>query len=474
MHGWIAPIVTGNGRSVFAQFRDLWSATSPAREAFILSAFFDADDSHGALVADLVQCLAKRRPRDVKLYVPSEDLPDGRVRVFVSRSLVDQVRQSCDVSVFRVNSEQDGELRPLHAKSIVLEGGDWELVLIGSSNFTRAGCGVSDQAVNLEANMAYVLRKDDPDLERIRFAWPDFDHDAVEIDDETLVWEPCATGEEGESDVVPLPSAFREALFQAGSDPKLMISLGDGLPPRWMIKASGGEVVLSSNEIGNRSGDHQVTWLGRPVPFVLEVSWTHDSLEHVADWPVNVTEPALLPPPDALRDLTLEELVEVLASTRPLHLAVVQVLQKRRSHPKRDIELDPHKRVNTETFLLRRTKRVAQALEQLRLRLERPAINADGFDWRLRGPVGALALANAMTKEARSQGEGRFFLAELALALHRVRPEETSRGGLSVDVILAQLRTCILEIGSLARSLGDAGQTALDRYVEETFAMVRA
>lgn len=469
----IVPVFTGSGSSLFAQLHELWPSSGAVRTALILSPFFDAESTDSALVADLNRCLAKKRPRDVQLYIPSEAQPDGRTRLFAPRSLVNEIGQSSDVAVFKVTREQDGEVRPLHAKSIVLQSDTWELTLIGSSNFTRAGCGATG-LVNLEANLAYLVRSDDGDRTHIRYAWPEFDQDDVDLDSDMLIWAPAAEGEEGENDVVPLPGAFREALFEAGSDPKLILLLDDGLPPRWIIKAPGGNVVLSSHDSGNRTGEYQINWAGRPVPFLLDVSWTRDDLEYAADWPVNVSEPALLSPPDALRDLTLEELVEVLASTRPLHIAVVQVLQKRRGQPKRDIELDPHKRVNTETFLLRRTKRVAQALEQLRLRLERPAINADGFDWRLRGPVGALALANAMTKDARSANEARFFLAELALALHRVRPDETARGGLSADVIREQLRSCIAEIEVLARSKSDSRETALDRYIEATFVAVRA
>src|SRR5205085_6281364 len=104
-------------------------------------------------------------------------------------------------------------------------------------------------------------------------------------------------------------------------------------------------------------------------------------------------------------------------STRPLHIAIAQALKRRAQHRPDHQQLDPHKRVDTREYLLRRTKRVALALERLRERLERPVLNADALDWRLRGPVGALALAESLGKEARTADEAHFFLAELALAL---------------------------------------------------------
>ena len=85
--------------------------------------------------------------------------------------------------------------------------------------------------------------------------------------------------------------------------------------------------------------------------------------------------------------------------------------------------LDPHKRVDTSAFLLQRTRRVSDALTALRYRLERPAVSDQALTWRLRGPVGVLAVAQAIAKEAKSEQERCFLLTELCLELARVRPQ---------------------------------------------------
>ena len=55
----------------------------------------------------------------------------------------------------------------------------------------------------------------------------------------------------------------------------------------------------------------------------------------------------------------------------------------------------------------------------------------DGFEWRLSGPVGPIALSKAFVDEAQQPGEAAFFLAELALSLGRVRTDRAAAGGLS-------------------------------------------
>jgi hypothetical protein len=162
----------------------------------------------------------------------------------------------------------------------------------------------------------------------------------------------------------------------------------------------------------------------------------------------------------------------VLTMARPLYEAVVRALQKsalkraREDDPLRD--LDPHKRVRTETFLLQRTRRVARALEQLRTRLERPVHSREALRWRLSGPVGPLALTRAIEREGRPAGEAAFLFAEVALALGRVRPGR-AHGALAPRVVRAALRCAIVELrDASAGHLKDAPADLRD-YVERAF-----
>jgi hypothetical protein len=182
--------------------------------------------------------------------------------------------------------------------------------------------------------------------------------------------------------------------------------------------------------------------------------------------PVNVLNPGALPPPEALRNLTLDELIEILGSTRPLPAAVAEVLARRLKRKSATPELDPLRRFDSQAFLLRRTKRVARALDSLRERLERAALTEDAFGWRLRGVVGPMALAAAFVSDAKLPGEARFCLAELALSLRRVDVDAVAKGGLPAEMVRRLLADAIGQIEKRALELvASSPRSMLDDYV---------
>jgi hypothetical protein len=350
---------------------------------------------------------------------------------------------------------------------IYISNDEWCVVLAGSSNFTRAGLGAGGRNVNFEANLVYRLRVSDPEARVLDEIWPAVG-DKIDIGSEALIWDPQGETEEDGEAVLPLPAAFQEASYIPGSPASLAITLVEPLPPEWMIRAPGGKEIFTSSQ-GRASGVHTVIWPTNEVPFVLEVAWRHSRGTSVANWPVNVSNPAKLPPPEVLRTLTLEELLQVLASTRPMPQAVAEVFAKRKSKgAPRDVELDPLRRFESQSFLLRRTKRLSVALERLRERLERPASSREAYDWRLFGPVGPMALADCYMREASHPGEARFCLAEIALALRRVHPGKAAADGLSHTAVVESLRKAVEQLTK--RAAGIQSVPDLDRYVEAAFA----
>lgn len=476
--GRVVPIFTGMGRTIFDQLQEAWPIAGPPRYAHVLSPFFDSNDHWRAVMDGLGNVMAKRGARNISFYVSSEKLPGGNLRLGMPRQLVDAAKEWAEISVHEVLAEQDKEVRPLHAKMLVLTNDDWELTLMGSSNFTRAGLGVSNanhKPVNFEANLAYLTRRGAPELRKLQDVWPDINDNEVDLTSRKLIWEPTDESNGEEASNIPLPSGFQEALFAPGNSPQLIIVLDKELPAWWDIRDQDQTSVLSSKIWNRKAGRHEFNWAGQAVPFSLTVTWRSAKKveSYAAPWPVNVLDPTALPVPDELASLNLEELIQVLSSTRPLHVAVVQALQRRaRNHSNKDLQLDPHKRVNTETFLLRRTKRVALALERLRERLEKPVLTREAFEWRLRGPIGPLALANAFRKEARNPSEAAFFLAELALTLKRVNASRAAEGGLKVNAIRDSLAACLVDIRKLLPQLR-AKPTPIDRYVRRAFAEVK-
>lgn len=457
-------ILGGPGRSILPQLRETWRSGAPARTAYVVSPFFDNDGADAANA--LLEVLAKRRPREIFFDVRTESGTDGRTRVFAPLPMMRLAAAHADLIVRRVLPEQKGELRDLHAKMIYLHNDDWTLVLTGSSNFTRAGLGAKGKA-NFEANLAYRLRVSDPEAKTLDAVWPETADEPLDIESEDLVWDPRGEEEEGAGLTLPLPAAFEEASFVPGNPPSLVITLRDPLPKAWSIRADARRELLSSVR-DTESGEHAIEWKSPDVPFVLEVTWTHDGGVAVASWPVNVSDPAALPPAEALRSLTLEELLQVLASTRPMPQAVAEVLAKRKNKKAESAaELDPLRRFDSQSFLLRRTKRLAVALERMRERLERPASSREAFDWRLFGPVGPIALAEGYAREATFGGEAKFCLAEIALALHRVQPDKVAADGLPRAEVALSLKKSIAQLRERAARISSVPD--LDRYATAAF-----
>ena len=69
----------------------------------------------------------------------------------------------------------------------------------------------------------------------------------------------------------------------------------------------------------------------------------------------------------------------------------------------------------------------------------------------------------------RTADEAHFFLAELGLALGRVRAARAAAGTLSASGIRKRIREVIEEIEQLTRQLVPAESAAIARYVKEAF-----
>lgn len=464
------PVFGSPKHGVLRQVTAKWPSSSPPRVASIVSPFFDRPGRDVDAIDLLVGSMAKRGFREVSFSVRSEDLPSGQRRIFAPRGMVEAAMETCDVSVHTVSGVQRGEVRDLHAKIILLKNDEWFALLVGSSNFTAAGIGANPKFGNLEANLLYVMKATDrKGMGALDSVWPEVSAEPLDVTDPKLIWDPEPEELEDGAELVPLPACFHDAVFSAGDLARLIITLTTGLPTWWRICEPNGRDLLSS-DAGDGIGEHEIKWPEPRPPFVLEVSWHHGSEVAVANWPVNVANPAALPPPEALGGLSLEELLAILSSTRPLHEAVVHVLERRSNGRRIGVELDPLKRLDSPSMLLRRTKRVAVALERLRERLERPALTRDAYEWRLRGPIGPMRLAEAFVREAPLPGESKFYLAELALALSRVRPSLPASGGLRLKTVTQLIAAAVQELEDCAASLPPTSDAVvLDTYVTAAF-----
>jgi hypothetical protein len=252
-----------------------------------------------------------------------------------------------------------------------------------------------------------------------------------------------------------LPASFGLALYcldERGG--RLELEIGGDAPPIFEVWSKEGESILDGAGWirGGRQKTLVVPWQSKRPPSSLEVRWQDDEKrEYHAPWVVNVADLSALPPPDELGSLSLAELIEILTSARPLHEVVLRILQRRENKktPETHTEVDPHKKVDTSQFLLRRMRRVAQALEGMRERLQQPVASLEALRWRLRGPIGPIALAKRLAAEY-PEGAA-FMIAEVATTLSGVAWQplgalRKSAIGPEVSEILRALQELALQV----------------------------
>lgn len=474
----VRPLFSGPGLpSVFDGLRECWPGGTPPDTAFVVSPFFDPPAAENTPAKGLWSLLRQRGAATVNFFVTVEEIP-GEEGLFLNapESLLrsqPQGRPSINTQFHRVVLSGG---RSLHAKGIWIADTRWSVYQIGSSNFTSAGLGLSNNP-NFEANLVYLV-----DVHRFPEARRTLDATFPEgelIDPATDIrWKSRpAEGEDEVGQEVLLPLCFGEATFDVDTSQQATIQLLiSGMPPTdWQLITDGDSVRFW--------GEQEWADLGRPEQ--CSIPWKHDrppsgfwvhwpASPGPAWWPVNVSAGDVLPPPEELKHLPLDVLINILSSARPLHRVLQEYLKRRQkqvTNGENCVIVDPHKRVDTSQFLLQRTRRISWALIALRKRLECPVVTLEFLRWRLRGPVGVMALAQALIRESRSEAEKAFLLSELALELARANPEAQA-GCLAPEIHRAEIRQIIEELHRLMPLPSLATPENLNAYVALVFKSV--
>jgi hypothetical protein len=426
------------GRPGLEAIAAVWRG-GPPRSASVVSPFYDADGRTDA-ARMLGYVLAQRGPCTATFVLPTDSSATGTV-VRAPASLGHGFRRGIDVRFRAFRTPEEEEPRRLHAKVVVLESDGWIAALVGSSNFTSPGLAAGPGA-NLELNALIGAPAGSSYAESI---WR-LVRAGEELDPAELEWEPESDPEEEERPALPL--GFWEARLAPGDPMQVLLRLSPerGLPLEWSVTTPAGTPIVGHEDwdSGGRRSE-LATSISEPTPpFFLVVEWLDREGRQQGTWPVNVTDPALLPPPEEFRALSASALLEALASTRPIHEAVARAIERERRGRRagrRAEDLDPLVRHAESARLLRHARRVAAALAGLRRRLERPVSSEDALRWRLAGPLGPRELAERIAAERDAgdldKAEAAFTLAELALTLSRVdwnRAVET----LSEEFVAAQ------------------------------------
>lgn len=442
----VIPIRPGKA-TIFDQIAEL-STGSPPDAAWIQTPFFDDGDGVKRVVTALEEILAQRGTRTIWFGAPGTRLPDDTIQYAAPDVLREPFLPRLthrftfiDDRELDENNEPTGEVRPLHAKSIWLESHDAAIYCVGSSNFTCAGTGLARGGGNYELNVAYFLPDLSSDFVQIcKCTYPPQSDIDLEKDEVRFLPNDLDRTTDG-AEIAGLPLAFGEATFDPGPPAVVLCEIGPAAPAKFIIANAEGEVLLDFAQWKSLGSPASVKlpWTNKRPASHLRVTWSSDAGDLVSIWSVNIVDPNLLPPPEELRSLDLEELLQVLTSASPSHESVAKILRRRAEvkQGKSASELDPHRRIDTRSFLLQRMRRFATALEGLRERLERPAYSREALRWRLSGPFGAMALAQRLAAEDKDGAA--FMISELARTVAAAKiPAAGELGAKAVDGMLAE------------------------------------
>ncbi len=261
--------------------------------------------------------MAKGAGHRITFCVPGDH--DGQVcRLDAPRSLIQTAsRYRAEPTVELLRREEDGNFRPWHAKMLALRADAYSALMIGSSNFTSAGMGVTPHR-HAEANLLTLV-------DRVAFArasgqleaiWPELE--VVDDPDEAEWRGPQPEDEDEQDPVATLPAGFLAALYRAGERRQIALRLDPAhLPEDWRVHACGQDP---------RELLTDAAWLesGRPNEIVLEWGAPQPPDRVLVRWadgeaflPLNVEDSRSLPPPAKLEEMSADEMLRILAATDP-------------------------------------------------------------------------------------------------------------------------------------------------------------
>ena len=404
-----------------------------------LSPFWDGEDQGSVdAVRALTQLLTARGDAEAQLMVPLAAAPDGSV-ANAPRDLPNRAcRKGVEVSLLGVTDDHnDAKLgtRRLHAKALSVESEDYRLTMIGSSNMTSSGLGLHPSRGHYEMNVCYVSPRRGALARELDALFPD----CVDIDQSvTFTVVPDIEDEPAQP---ALPSGFLAALLKRSQDRwVLLLALqADQLPPGWSVATGVTSQPILTAESYSGESQLEIGLDSEVLPQALLVKWTDaQGASWVADWVLNVANPADLPLDERLRAIPIDLIVQVLAQGSRNPVAALERLLERLSvdddvsHYEDLGALDPLKAFDDSRALLRRIRTYSRALDQLADRLSRPAPTLSALGWRLSGLVSPTRLAEGwveQTLEGHIPVEmAHFLVAEMLLVVNRTDWDAVTQG----------------------------------------------
>lgn len=369
--------------------------------------------------------------------------------------------------VVELNTEiVENYVRSAHSKYLEFSEDRWKCITIGSSNFSRLGLGLKQKGKtnsNFEANVTFLLDQEGDKRLNQQFAGLVAEHEKVDFNKYKVAWlaDKLSTDVEDQNERYPTFIGFIEftkkdgrGVYRVGVNRKgINFSIKEPKEKKSLL-----DVAKSKEEELEFESPTQFPYSE------LIISW--DNVEY--SYPVTITAQDVLPNPDYLANLSLEEITELLSSNLPLQKAFKKFFQKKKAQKESKINeaIDPHKRANTSGFILQRTRQFSWALSAFKRRLESPVFTEEAFDWRINGPIGILAIKDCLLRPFESADEKAFFLAEIISALGSVSPVQ-SPGSLSKKIINQKIENVIAALRVELEKFSKNLNPTMGKYIAE-------
>lgn len=437
------------GESAVSQLKPIFTGVKP-RSMRVLSPFWDTEDKGSVdAVRALTGMLAERGEVSAEFFVPLSATATGGL-VHAPADLSARVsRSGVKTELLGVPNAGYGskdEFRRLHAKALMIESDETVLAMVGSSNMTTAGLGLSQAFGHIELNVAFVSGVSGKSTRQLKEIIP------AGIPLDPAVSHKPETDPEEEVARTPLPRGFVNAVMSKSDSAwnVLMRLERDFLPSSWEVSVPALGVQLITSDSVSDSADFTIP-IGNPkvLPQGLLVRWVDSEGESCsAEWVLNISNPADLPLDERLRAVPIDLIIQALAQrSTNLPALLDRLLDGLSLMSPEDLQeipspLDPLKSYDDSRALLKRIAVYGRALDELQRQLSRPVPTLSALGWRLTGLISPTRIAEGWVTQS---NEGllpvevaHFLFAELLLSMKRVDWSSVA-AGLEPDLVSEQI-----------------------------------
>lgn len=476
-------------KSALDQVAAKWGSRSVS-ELTVVTPFVGQSDAEQDKVIQRLSAIPRTRDCIGWLVAPCHpaEEADPQVRVALPRNFGEAWKRSFHsrgggqvLPIPRFVKGVDKVNRVLHSKLLSLEGEDYQLLMIGSSNFTPHGMGVG--VFNVEANLLFEGPGDHVwDRIDLAISW-----DEWHAPDNVCWDEHPEPAEDSIDEAATLPRFFACASYsQVTGELRVTLDRSCTEPPEWAVRLKGAEVdelTLFSRaaSLDRESLTHTFPESSRSASLTaLLVEWTDDEGQpRQARLIVSITSKDDLVASQQYRAFSVDAMIDCLVHDRSL-----AEWQERRANKNAlgcglSEAVDSLRAVDTSGYLLYQVRRFGRAMSGLCERLERVVLTPTAVRYRLfKDPLGPIALAEALSNghggnagslAALSEEHRLYLLAELLLSVAHanrrlLKQADTKSRTWLKELIRESICTLAAQVSSRKKSLGNCLPANMSAY----------